>query len=89
MAKAPPLSLFFDASHFAPPSKQTNDSERKTDGSRPAYGIGERGRHDLVAAALPMERERAKPLGVGWHGSSRWLLCVVCFVSILFVLIVE
>ncbi len=25
-------------------------------------------------AALPMERERAKLLGVGWHGSSCWLL---------------
>ncbi len=27
-----------------------------------------------------MERERAKPLGVGWHGSSCLLLCVVCCV---------
>jgi hypothetical protein len=72
-----PLSLFFDASCFAPPpSKQTTDSERKPGGSRPVYGVGEQGRHDLVVSLLYPWREK---------GQSRWrverwqlMLVVVC-----------
>ncbi len=71
-----PLSLFFDASHFAPPSKQTNNSEHKLDGSRPAYVVGEQRRYDLVVPLLYPWRER---------GQSRWrvgrwqlMLVVVC-----------
>ncbi len=81
-AKAPPLSLLFDASYFASPSKQTNNSKRKPDSSRPAHGVGERRRHDLVAPLLHPWRERGQSRWrVGWHGSSCWLLClcVLCF----------
>ncbi len=82
-AKAPPLSLFFDASYFASPSEQTNDSDRNPNGLQPAHSIGERWRHDLVASLLYPWRERGQsPRRVGWHGSSCWLLClcVMCFV---------
>jgi hypothetical protein len=82
-AKAPPLSLLFDASYFASPSEQTNASERNPDSSQPAHGVGERWRHDLVAPLLYPWRERGQSRWrVGWHGSSCWLmcLCVLCFV---------
>ncbi len=82
-AKAPPLSLLFNASYFASPSEQTNDSERNPNGLRPAHGIGERRRHDLVVPLLYPWRDRGQSCwGVGWHGSSCWLLClcVLCFV---------
>ncbi len=82
-AKAPPLSLLFDASYFASPSNQTNNSERNPNGSRPAHGVGERWCHDLVAPLLYPWRERGQShWRVGWHGSSCWLLClcVLCFV---------
>jgi hypothetical protein len=82
-AKAPPLSLLFDASYFASPSKQTNNSERNPDGLWPAHGIGVRWHHDLVAPLLYPWRERGQShWRVGWHGSSWWLLClcVLCFV---------
>ena len=46
-----------------PPSEQTNDSEREPDGLRPAHTRGEAvGRLFVGSFALPMERERAKPL---------------------------
>jgi hypothetical protein len=82
-AKAPPLSLLFNASYFASPSKQTNDSERNPDGLQPAHGIEERRRHDLEAPLLYPWRERGQShWRVGWHSSSCWLLClcVLCFV---------
>jgi hypothetical protein len=76
-AKAPPLSLLFDASYFASPSEQTNNSERNPDGSRPAHGIGEQRCHDLVVPLLYPWRERGQSRWrVGWHGSSCWLLCL-------------
>ncbi len=82
-AKAPSLSLLFDASYFASASEQTNDSERNPDGSQPAHGVEERWRHDLVAPLLYPWKERGQShWRVGWHGSSCWLLClcVLCFV---------
>jgi hypothetical protein len=82
-AKAPPLSLLFDASYFASPSKQTNNSERNPDGLWPAHGVGEQRRHVLVAPLLYPWRERGQSCWrVGWHGSTCWLLClcVLCFV---------
>ncbi len=82
-AKALPLSLLFDASYFASPSKQTNDSKRNPDGLQPAHGIGERWLHNLVVPLLYPWRERGQSCWrVGWHGSSCWLLClrVLCFV---------
>ncbi len=82
-AKAPPLSLLFDASYFASPSKQTNNSECNRDSLRPAHGVGEWRRHDLVAPLLYPWRERGQSCWrEGWHGSSCWLLClcVLCFV---------
>ncbi len=81
-AKASPLSLLFDASYFASPSKQTNDSERNPDSLRPAHGVGERRRHDLVVPLLyPLGERGQSRWRVGWHGSSCWLLClcVLCF----------
>ncbi len=76
-AKAPPLSLLFDASYFASPSEQTNDSKRNPDSSRPAHGIGEWRRHDLVVPLLYPWRERGQShWRVGWHVSSYWLLCL-------------
>ncbi len=76
-AKAdPPLSPFFDASHFAPPSKQTNNSERKPNGSQPACGVGERRRHDLVVPLLYPWRERRQSR---WRvGQWQIMLVVVC-----------
>ena len=45
------------------PSEQTNDSEREPDGLRPAHTGGEAAVRLFVGSfALPMERERAKPL---------------------------
>ncbi len=82
-AKAPPLFLLFDASYFASPSKQTNNSERNPNSSWPAHGVGERRHHDLVVPLLYPWRERGQShWRVGWHGSSCWLLClcVLCFV---------
>jgi hypothetical protein len=82
-AKAPPLSLLFDASYFASLSEQTNDSERNPDSSRPVHGVGERQHHDLVVLLLYPWRERGQShWRVGWHGPSCWLLClcVLCFV---------
>jgi hypothetical protein len=82
-AKSPPLPLLFDASYFASPSKQTNDIECNPDSSRPAHGVGEQRRRDLVAPLLYPWRERGQSRWrVGWHGSSCWLLClcVLCFV---------
>ncbi len=82
-AKAPPLSLLFNASYFASPSKQTNNSKRNPDSLRPAHGVGEQQRHDLVGSLLYPRRERGQICWrVGWHGSSCWLLClcVLCFV---------
>ncbi len=82
-AKAPPPSLLFDASYFTSPSKQTNNSERNPDGSRPVHGVGEQWHHDLVVPLLYPWRERGQSRWrVGWHGSSCWLLClcVLCFV---------
>jgi hypothetical protein len=81
-AKAPLLSLLFDASYFASPSEQTNDSECNPDSLRPAHGIGEQWRHDLVVPLLYPWRERGQSRWrVGWHGSLCWLLClcVLCF----------
>jgi hypothetical protein len=51
-AKAPPLYLLFNASYFASPSKQTNNSKWNPNGLRPAHGFGERRHHDLVAPLL-------------------------------------
>jgi hypothetical protein len=82
-AKAPPLSLLFDASYFTTPSEQTNNSKSNPDSLRPLHGIGERRYHDLVAPLLYPWRERGQShWRVGWHGSSCWLLClcVLCFV---------
>ncbi len=82
-AKAPLLSLLFDASYFASPSEQTNNSERNPNSSRPVHGVGEQWRHDLVAPLLYPWSERGKShWRVGWHGSSCWLLCLceLCFV---------
>ncbi len=82
-AKAPPPSLLFDASYFASPSKQTNNSEHNPDGSQPAHGVGEWRHHDLVAPLLYPWRERGQSRWrLGWHGSYCWLLClrVLCFV---------
>ena len=62
-AQASPIPLFFDPSLFAPPNEQTNDSERKPGGSRPAHGVGERRRHDLMAPLLYPWRKRAKAAG--------------------------
>jgi len=46
-----------------PPSEQANDSEREPDGLRPAHTCGEAAARLFVGSfALPMERERAKPL---------------------------
>jgi hypothetical protein len=76
MLRQTPLSLFFDASHFTPPSKQTNDSERKPDSSPPAYGVGERRCHDLVVPLLYPWREREQSR---WRvGRLRLMLAVVC-----------
>ncbi len=76
-AKAPPLSLLFDASYFASQSEQTNDSKRNPDSLWPAHGVGERRRHDLVVPLLYPWRDRGKiHCKVGWHGSSCWLLCL-------------
>ncbi len=76
-AKAPPLSLLFDASYFASPSKQTNNSERNPNGLQPAHGIGERRRHDLVAPLLyPRREKRQSCWRVEWHSKSCWLLCL-------------
>jgi hypothetical protein len=84
-AKAPPLSLLFAASYFASPSKQTNDSKRNPNGSRPAHGVGERRCHDLVAPLLHPWRERGQShWRVGWHGSSFWLLCLWCVLCFVF-----
>ncbi len=83
-AKAPPRSLLFDASYFASPSKQTNNSECNPDGLRPAHGIGERWRHDLVVPLLYPWREGGQSRWrVGWHGSSCWLLCL-CVLGFVF-----
>jgi hypothetical protein len=85
-AKAPPLSLLFDASYFASSSKQTNDSEHNPDSLRPAHGVGEQRRHDLVAPLLYPWREMGQSCWrVGWHGSSCWLLCL-CVLCLCFVL---
>ncbi len=85
-AKAPPLSLLFDASyHFASPSKQTNNSECNPDRSQPAHGVGEQRRHDLVAPLLHPWRERGQSCWrVGWHGTSCWLLCLWCVLCFVF-----
>ncbi len=74
--KAAPLSLFFDASHFAPPSEHTNDSERKPHSLRPTYGVGEQRRHDLVVPLLYPWRVRAKPLVGRVSSLSCWLSCL-------------
>ncbi len=82
-AKAPPLSLLFDASYFASLCEQTNNSERNPDSLRPAHCVGERRHHDLVASLLyPWRGREQSRWRVGWHGSSCWLLClcVLCFV---------
>ncbi len=62
-AKAPPLSLLFDASYFAPPREQTNDNKRNPEGSWPACGVVEQRRHDLVAPLLYAWRERVQAAG--------------------------
>jgi hypothetical protein len=61
-AKTPPLFLLFDASYFASPSKQTNNSKRNPDGLQPAHGIGEQRLHDLVVPLLYPWRERGQSL---------------------------
>ena len=49
-AQASPLSdLFFDPSHFAPPSEQTDDSVPNPDSLRPPHDVGNQRRHDLMA----------------------------------------
>jgi hypothetical protein len=49
-AQASPLSnLFFDPSHFTPPSEQTDASVCNPDSLRPAHGVGDQRRHDLMA----------------------------------------
>ncbi|KAL3817151.1 hypothetical protein ACHAXA_006151 [Cyclostephanos tholiformis] len=45
--------------------EQTDDSERKSDGSRPAHGVGEWRRHDLMAPLIYPRREREKPMSGG------------------------
>jgi hypothetical protein len=62
---SPLFALFFDPSHFDPLSEQTDDSKRKSDGSRPAHSVGERRRHDLMPPLLYPRRERAKLLSGG------------------------
>ena len=79
-AKATPPSLCFDGLRCDAPNVQTNDSERKPDGSRPANGVGERRRHDLEAPLIKPWRERAKAAGgIGWD---RLMLVVVCCVVV-------
>ncbi len=83
-ANAPPLSLLFDASYFASPSKQTNDSKCNPNSLQPAHGIGEQQHHDLVAPLLHPWKERGQSRWrVGWPtylvSCCVWL-CVLCFV---------
>jgi hypothetical protein len=61
-----------------PPSEQTNDSEREPDGLRPAHTRGEAAARLFVGSfALPMERERAKPLE-GRAAAAHVGCCVCC-----------
>jgi hypothetical protein len=55
---SPPLSLFFDSSDETPQNKQTNDSERDPDSSRPPYDSGEHRRQELGAPLIYSWRER-------------------------------
>jgi len=73
---SPLFALFFNPSHFDPPSKQSNNSKCKSDGSQPAHGAGEQWRHDLMAPLLYPQREREKLLS---GASLSWLLCVSLF----------
>ena len=57
-------------------SEQTNKSERKPDGLRPAHTRGEAAAQLFVGSfALPMERERAKPLE--GRAAAAHVVCVV------------
>ena len=69
---SPLFALFFNPSHFDPPSKQTDDSKCKSDGSRLAHGVGKQRRHDLMAPLINPSRESEKPMS---GSSSSWLLC--------------
>ena len=79
-AQASPLSaLFFVPSNFAPPSERNDKSVRNPNNLRPAHGVGEQRRHDLMAPLLYPRRESKKPLS---GGGSRWLLCVSLWVCV-------
>ncbi len=64
-----------------PPSEQTNDSEREPEGLRPAHTRGEAAARLFVGSfALPMERERAKPLE--GRAAAAHVGCCVCCVGL-------
>jgi hypothetical protein len=83
-----PPSLFFDGLRCNAPNKGTNDSECKPDGSRPAHGVGERRRHELMAPLLyPWRESEGKAdesrVAAAWVGCCVvvFLCCVLCCVS--------
>jgi hypothetical protein len=79
-----PLSpLFFDPSLSSPPNGQTNDSERKPDGSRHgAWRWGAAASWLNGTAALPTEREGK---AAGWRRLELVVVCVVlCVVFFVF-----
>jgi hypothetical protein len=76
----PPLRSIFRPLSVRPSKERTDDSERKSDGSRRENGIGERRRHDLMAPLIYPRRASKKPMR---GGSSSWLLCGLTFFAIL------
>ncbi len=84
-AKAPLPSLFFDASHFAPPSKQTNSSAQALRLVTCIWRWGAAALWFGGAAALPRRERGRRPTGEGGRVAHLVVcgvccVCLVCFV---------
>ena len=68
----PTRRSIFRSLSFRPPQRSNRQHRPNPDGSRPAHGVGERRRHDLMAPLIYPRRENKKPMS---GRSSSWLLC--------------